>query len=274
MVNPYPFSRVLLATELTEFDEGAERIAFAMAQRCGVPLRVVVPVLSNPEFEAEVPELALRAEEEVAQRIGELRSRAAAAGVELDVRVRRGAEAHPEIVAEAKEAQSDLIVLRRRGRQGFLARILVGEMVSKVIRDVSCSVLLVPRAAQFWTHGVLAAVGDHSQKQSIATTAGLIASICNLPLTVLSVAENEATQVATQSINSAAVEVAAVASAQVKGQVLVGEPVEQTLAAAKDMDADLMVIGRQRYHLFAFGRSGIMQNIAGLVEMPTLVVPT
>lgn len=274
MANPYPFSRVLLATELTEFDAGAERIAFAMAQRCGVPLRVVIPVLSNPEFEAEVPELALRAEEEVAQRIAALRTRALAASVELDVRVRRGAEAHPEIVAEAKEAQSDLIVLRRRGRQGFLARILVGEMVSKVIRDVSCSVLLVPRAAQFWTQGILAAVGHESQKQVIAKTAGLISGICDLPLTVLSVAENESSQLAAEGINSAAVAVAAVASAKVKGLVATGKPVEQTLAAAQAMNADLVVIGRQRYHLFAFGRSGIMQSIAGSVDAPTLVVPT
>ena len=274
MANPYPFSRVLLATELTEFDAGAERIAFAMAQRCGVPLRVVIPVLSNPEFEAEMPELALRAEQEVAERIGELRARAAAAGVELDVRVRRGAEAHPEIVAEAKESQADLIVLRRRGRQGFLARILVGEMVSKVIRDVACAVLLVPRAAQFWTQGILAAVGDATQKQTIAKTAGLIAGICKLPLTVLSVAENESALAAAQSANSAAVEAAAASASQVKALVVVGKPVEQTVTAAKAMNADLVVIGRQRYHLFPFGRSGIMQNIAGSVDAPTLVVPT
>ena len=273
MPNPYPFSRVLLATELTEFDAGAERLAFAMAQRCGVPVRVVIPLLSNAEFEAEMPQFALQAEEEVAQRIEELRARAAGAKVLLDVRVRRGAEAHTEIVAEAKESQSDLIVLRRRGRQGFLARILVGEMVSKVIRDVSCSVLLVPRAAQFWTQGIVAAVSESSTAPTIAKTAGLIAGICNLPLTIVSVAETESARGALQNINNAAVAMAAAASSQVKGQVVVGKPVEQTVAAAKALQADLMVIGRQRYHLFPFGRSGIMQNIAGSVEMPTLVVP-
>ena len=273
MANPYPFSRVLLATELTEFDAGAERLAFAMAQRCGVPLRVLIPVMSNAEFEAEMPELARQAEEEVAQRIDGLRTRAAAANVALDVRVRRGAEAHSEIVAEAKESQSDLIVLRRRGRQGFLARILVGEMVSKVIRDVSCSVLLVPRAAQFWSRGILAAVAEGSAGQQIAQTAALIASICNLPLTVLSVAESESALGAAQAANGAALELASAASAQVSGRVVVGKPVEQTVAAASALNADLVVIGRQRYHLFPFGRSGVMQNIAGSVESPTLVVP-
>jgi nucleotide-binding universal stress UspA family protein len=271
MANPYPFSRVLLATELTEFDAGAERIAFAMAQRCGVPLRVVVPLLSNPEFEADMPELALRAEEEAAQRIGALRSRAATANVVLDVCVRRGAEAHPEIVAEAKAAQTDLIVLRRRGRQGFLARILVGEMVSKVIRDVSCCVLLVPRAAQFWTQGIVAAVADAGTAPKIAKTAGLIAAICDLPLTVLSVAGSAAAQAEMQRINDAALASAAGATAQ--GQVVVGRPAEQVVAAAVALKADLMVLGRQRYQLFPLARSGVMQDIAGSVDMPTLVVP-
>ena len=156
----YPFSRILLATELTEFDAGAERIAFAMAQRCGVPLRVVIPMLSNPEFEADMPDLALHAEREVGKRIELFRQRAAAADVTLDIHIRRGAAPHPEIVAEAQEAHSDLIVIRRRGKPSFLAKLLVGEMVSKVVRDVSCSVLLVPRAAEFWSHGIVAAIGD------------------------------------------------------------------------------------------------------------------
>src|SRR5512140_3672238 len=88
----YPFNRILLATEHTEFDAGAERIAFAMAKRCGVPLRVVVPIVSNPEYEAEMPQLALRYDREAAKKIEALRNDAQAAGVQLDVQVRRGPE--------------------------------------------------------------------------------------------------------------------------------------------------------------------------------------
>lgn len=145
MAAQYPFSRILLATELTEFDTGAERIAFAMAQGCGVPLRVVIPIPSNAEFEGSQPELVLQAEEAAARRIADLRERAAVANVQLDICVRRGAEEHLEIIAEAQEAQTDLIIVRRRGKPGFLANLLLGEMVSKVIRDAKCSVLLVPR---------------------------------------------------------------------------------------------------------------------------------
>ena len=274
MASNYPFNRILLATEFTEFDAGAERLAFAMAQRCGVPLRVVIPMLSNPEFEANMPDFALRAEQEMAQRIEALQQRAAAANIQLDIRLRRGPEVHAEIVAEAKEAQSDLIVVRRRGRPGFLAKLLVGEMVSKVIRDVSCSVMLVPRAAEFWQHGVLAAIGEAATAPNIARISGMIAGICGLPLTILSVAEESAGLQKAQSLNQTTVELASASSSQVQGRVVSGKPVEQTVAAVQELKADLVVIGRQRYHIFPFGKAGNMQSIAGAVDVPTLVVPT
>ena len=273
MATTYPYSRILLATELTEFDAGAERIALAMAQRCGVALRVVIPIISNPEFEANMPDLVLRAERDVANGIELFRRRAAAADVRLDIHIRRGAGPHPEIVAEAREAKCDLIVVRRRGKPSFLAKLLVGEMVSKVVRDVSCGVLLVPRAAQFWSHGILAAVADTGAAENIAGVAGKIAGICGLPLKVLSVAEDDAALARTQSLNTRLVAVAAVASDRASGRVVVGRAAEQTIAAVKETAADLVVIGRQRYQQFPFGKAGNMQNIVGATEVPTLIVP-
>ncbi len=272
-MNEYPFSRILLATEHTEFDAGAERLAFAMAKRCGVPLRVVVPLLSNPVYEAQMPDLALKAEYEVADKIAGLRKQAEAAGIELDVHVRRGEEIHAEIVAEAKEQQTDLIVVRRRGKQGFLSRMMVGEMVSKVIRDTTCSVLLVPRAAEFWQTHVLAAVGDTPAAAGIVKTAATIAAICGLPLTVLSVAADHESEVKTRSFNTLNVALASSSSLKAHGDVRVGKLVEQTKAAVQENSADLVVIGRQRYHLLPFGSHGFMQNIAGHMDVPTLVVP-
>ncbi len=52
------FQRLLLATEHTAFDVGAESLALAMAQRCQVPLDCVFPLVSNPEFEVLAPQLA------------------------------------------------------------------------------------------------------------------------------------------------------------------------------------------------------------------------
>jgi len=62
----HPFSRLLLATEHTEFDLGAEQVAFTMAARCGLPLHAILPVVSNPEYEVVAPHLAAQAEREAA----------------------------------------------------------------------------------------------------------------------------------------------------------------------------------------------------------------
>ena len=270
----YPFSRILLATEHSEFDAGAERLAFAMAKRCNVPLRVVVPLLSNPEYEAEMPEMALRVEQEAGGKIAELRKQAESFGIQLDVHVRRGRDIHTEIVNEALESETDLIVIRRRGKPSFLARMLVGEMVSKVIRDSTCSVLLVPRAAEFWSKRILASVGDTPGASNISRTAGMIASVCDVPLTVLTVASEADSKSVTSARNSnkSNVELASAISGKVTGEIREGKPVEQIIAAAKETAADLVVIGRQRYHLVPFGHQSIMQSIAGNMDVPTLVV--
>lgn len=274
-MSAYPFERILLATEHTEFDVGAERIAFAMAKHCSVPLRAVIPIDSNPEYEAQAPELSLRVEQAAAVKIAALRERAKEAGIELQVQVRHGMEAHREIVEEAKATRTDLIVIRRRGKPGFIAKRLVGEMVSKVIRDADCCVLTVPRNAEFWQRGILASVGDTPLAQEIAKLAGGIAAVCELPLTIISIAKHTNERSRTEGLNTLYVALASALTKRVQGRVCDGDPAQQTIAVAREVGADLIVIGRQRYHLIPFvrGNASIMQNIMGSLDVPTLVVP-
>ncbi|HSQ72951.1 MAG TPA: universal stress protein, partial [Rubrivivax sp.] len=117
----HTFSRLLLATEHGEFDTGAEALAFAMAQRCALPLAAVMPVVSNPEFEAVAPQLAAQADAEASERRMQLEMRARAAGVAMTLRVRHGPEPFVEIDDEAREIGADLIVIRRRGKRALLA---------------------------------------------------------------------------------------------------------------------------------------------------------
>ena len=271
----FPFKNILLATEHTEFDIGAERVALAMALRFGIPLKAILPIESNPEYEVEAPELALRAEQIVAKSIAALRNTAKDMGVQLEIVVRHGTEPDREIVAEAVQSKSDLIVIRRRGSPSYLANLLIGEMVSKVIRDAPCAVLMVPRRAEFWQHAILAAVNHTPVSTGIATVSAAIAASGDLPLTLLSIAENQAVQAKTEGINAQNVELASALSGKVKRRVLLGKPVAQVAEMAKVISADLIVIGRQRYHLipFSLGRASIMQQIAGTTDVATLVVP-
>lgn len=269
----HPFERILLATEHTEFDSGAERVAFALALRCGKPLAAVIPVVSNPEYEAVAPQLAERAEQDAAARIATLRTAAQAENVQLNVVTRRGEEPYREIVQEATERKSDLIITRRRGKRSFLSNLLVGEMVSKVVAHAPCSVMFVPRAAQMWTHGILAAVDASISAEHVARTAARIAAQCGLPLTLISVASHEALRADTESAMGHALAVSSAAGVDARSQVLIGKPFEQILSAAKSQGADLIVVGRHgESNLIHTPFGGTTQKVLGLAEGPVLVV--
>ena len=166
-----PYERILLATEHGEFDAGAERVAFGLASRWGVPLAAVLPLVTNAEYEAVAPALAERADRDAHERLERLAAAARAAGATLDTAVRRDAEAWRAIVAETLERRAGLVIARRRGRTGFLAQRLVGDIVGRVAMQAPCDVLLVPRAAAAWSRGVLAAVDDAATAAAVASAA-------------------------------------------------------------------------------------------------------
>jgi nucleotide-binding universal stress UspA family protein len=271
----HPFSRILLVTEHSEFDVGAERVAFAMAKRCDLPLSGVLPVLSNPEFEVAAPQLAERAEKEAAEKIQAIRKLAAQAEVSLDMVARHGPERYREVVDEALRRDSDLIVLRRRGKKGFLARLLVGEMVSKIVGHAPCNVLFVPRACQMWSQGVVAAVDGFPTSAHTAEAAARVAAQCGIPLTLVSVLQHDTAEsrgdaeALLQALAARATEL----GAKVTTVIRAGKPYEEIVAVAKQAGADLIAIGRH-------GDSGLVKamlggtahKVIGLSEVPVLVV--
>jgi nucleotide-binding universal stress UspA family protein len=148
--------RILLATERTEFDVGAERVAIALAQKLKTDLRVVLPLASNPEYLGAEPDIALQAEQQAAAALSALREQARSDGVVARTNVRRGDVLWREIVDAAGAERADLLITRRVGRRGLFARLLVGEMVSQVAAHAPCPVLMVPSSASgLWSKRVL-----------------------------------------------------------------------------------------------------------------------
>jgi len=265
------FQHLLLVTEHTEFDEGAERLAFALAKRCELPLVGVMPLLSNPEFEAAAPQLAVRADQQAAARIAMLHEQAQVQGVPLALQARRGPEPAEEIVTEARERGADLLIIRRRGKRGYLAQLLLGEMVARVVAHAPCSVLIVPRQAQMWQQRVLVAAEPADLGRRLVQLAASVAADCGLPLTVVSVAEGPAQNAAKAFVGQ---EVARLRQRglDAQGQVVQGRPHERILQTAREAGADLLVIASRgatplpRAHI-----GGVAQKVIGLAEHPVLV---
>ena len=269
-----PFERILLATEHTEFDAGAERLAFGMAQKYNMSLSAVLPVVSNPEYEVIAPQLVEHTEREAAAKIHMLDDAAKAAGLQLEISARRGEEPYREIVQEATERQADLIVIRRRGKRSFLSNLLIGEMTSKVVGHAPCSVLFVPRAAQMWSHGILAAVDTSPNAEHVAHVAAKVAAQCALPLTLVSVASHDTPELRAQAQNTLnrALAIADVTGVHATSHILAGKPFEQILAEAKTLAADLIVVGRHgESNVIHTPFGGTTQKVLGLADIPVLV---
>jgi nucleotide-binding universal stress UspA family protein len=269
---PPPFARLLLATERTEFDVGAEALAIALARHCALPLAAVLPVVSNAEFEAVAPQLALRADTEASRHCQALEALGRARQVPLDVTVRRGPEPDVEIVEEARRRGADLIVIRRRGQRGFLARLLVGEMVAKVVAQAPCSVLVAPRQAQMWTRRVMAALDPQAPDHATLALAAGIAVECGQPLHVVCVARDAAAAERAGRVLAALQHRASAICPAVDGEVRIGSAASELLRAAKDCKADLLVIGRQRGdRAQRAGIGGTAHQVIGGTDCPVLV---
>ncbi|MDD2880244.1 MAG: universal stress protein [Rhodoferax sp.] len=267
------FTRLLLATEHTEFDAGAEAVAISMAQRCQLPLAMVLPLVSNPEFEALAPDIALRAEQEAAVKIAEIRAKAQAQGVAIDLRVRRGEEPYQEILAEARERDTELIIVRRRGKRGFLANLLVGEMVSKVLAHAPCHVLFAPRDAHMWNQGVLVAAEPGELGLRLVKTAAAIAAECSLPLHLVYVTASETKSTAIADFLVEAQAAALQLGVSLKIELRHGKAYTEILAAASGSQVDLLVIGsRGDSNIGRAMIGGVAQKVIGLSEKPVLAL--
>lgn len=267
------FTRLLLATEHGEFDSGAEAMAFALAQRYQLPLATVLPLVSNPEYKDIAPKVAAQAEQEAAAKIAQLREQAQAAGVSIDLHLRRGEESYREIVDEASAQGSDVIIIRRRGKRSFLANLMVGELASKVVAHAPCHVLIVSREARMWQQRVLVAAEASAQGRQVVVAAMAVAAQCGLPLYLVTVVHTEAQRSQADAFVIEKIKQAQAQGVVARGEVRVGKPYKEILAARVACQADLIVMGsRGEARLGRALVGGVAQKVMGLSEQPVLIL--
>ncbi len=265
------FETLLLATEHTEFDRGAERVAFDLARRSGRHLDVVVPVIRNLEYEVGTPDLAERQARETAHKVRQLQAAAAREGAALRPVVKPCESLHRGILEHAATQGADLIVVRCRGRQGFLSNLMVGEMVSKVATESPCSMLLVPAGAPPWTRTALLALDPARPCPGLLEAAFEMAALGALPLTLLAVVRSGLQGEAETLLRQAAAE-AERRGIAANSRVETGDPAERIRATAAATQADLIVVGRHREGRLlksAFGTT--TKKIIGLTDCAVLV---
>lgn len=264
-----PLRRIALMTQWTEFDSGAERIALALAQQGGLPLAIVVPLLSNPEFEVVAHALVADAEATTARAAADFDARVRAAGVKAELRVRRGDDLWRDVVDETRAAQADLIVTRRRGHRGFLGKLRIGELVREIAVHAPCPLLMVPRSAPLPSRRALVVLDSEAAVDAALQPAAALAGLLGFGLEVIALSTSaeegarwlQRAQVAVQPM-----------SVRIDGLVEQGTLADAVAARLSARSVDLLVLGVEAGSA-RHGRLGdAVESVVGGAPCATLLV--
>ncbi|TRZ98737.1 MAG: permease [Rhodocyclaceae bacterium] len=252
------WQRILLATDGSEYSEGAIRVATSLAERNQGKLFITSVAVYNPEYATTVPgieQLALDA----ARRNVDAAARAAA-HVGHQTVIAEAEDPYRGIVDAASEDRVDIIVMGRRGKRG-LARAMVGDATARVIGHAPCNVLVVPRGANDCRQGILVGTDGSRQGTAAALVAGQLALAWHLPLTVVSAVLASHNEQRRREAIAAVDRVKAGLSGlpvTVTGVVAEGRPEQVILDQTRKAGADLIVIGTH-------GRTGLDRLLMGSV---------
>jgi nucleotide-binding universal stress UspA family protein len=254
------FEKILLASDASGFGAGAVRVGIAFAKKSGARVIALTIVRTNPEYEALAHDLVERAEEDAWNYLDTVIATAKQAGVACEPMLRSGEDLANEIIEAELEVRPDLLVMGRRGSRG-LARMMVGDATVKAIGRGHCSVLVVPRAAEMWTHRILTGTDGSRYGDAAATAAGAIARVCGLPVTVVGAmvpSHSESRQEEGRRAVERTVQLLQKDGIETDGVIAQGEADSVIVATAQARAADLIVLG-------SYGRTGLGRVLVGSV---------
>ncbi|MEW6713924.1 MAG: universal stress protein [Nitrospirota bacterium] len=247
--------KILLATDGSQFSEGAIREAITFAKNCSSKLYAVTVLETNPEYETIGNNVFEREEIEMRKHLESVKARASQDGVECETIFFHGAEPYQQIVDEAAERKVDMIAIGRRGRKG-LAKLMMGEVAVKVIGHAPCRVLVVPRASKIEFKKVLVATdGSKHSEQAVSEAIG-IAKCCGSDLLILSAMRDESERNEAQTNVSRAAEIAKKEGVNVETLIPLGRSYDVIVETAGGRGVDLIVLG-------TYGKTGLKKMFMG-----------
>jgi nucleotide-binding universal stress UspA family protein len=252
--------KLLLATDGSEFSEGAIREAILLAKTCDSKLNVlsVAEVLDIREFADDYPLAAVESKEKaLRQHLESVKAIAVKEGIVCEIILSQGKEASKLIIDEAVKKNAELIIMGRHGRTG-ITRIMMGSVTARVIGDAPCKVLVVPRFARISLDRILVPT-DGSIYSDLAVREGIsIAKRLGSSLIALSVYKKDANYELAEATIGIVKELAEKCGVKIEALTLKGEPHEVIVDTVEKKEAGFMVIG-------SHGRSGIERLLMGSV---------
>jgi len=252
--------KLLLATDGSEFSEGAIREAINLAKTCSSKLYAisVAEVLDIREFADDYPLVAVESREKaLRQHLESVKEIAEKEGVVCEIILGRGKEASKEIIDEAAKNNAELIIMGRHGRTG-ITRIMMGSVTAKVIGDAPCKVLVVPRFARISLEKILVPTDGSIFSDLAVREAISIAKRIGSSLIALSVYKRDANFELAEATIGIVKELADKEGVKIEALTLKGEPHEIIVDTVEKKKSGFMVIG-------SHGRSGMERLLMGSV---------
>lgn len=234
--------KLLLATDGSEFSEGAIREAIKFAAQCSSKLYAMSVIEILVDSEAFPPQKIedLR-EAETKKHLEAVRSRALKDKVDCEIIISHG-DPEQEIIEEAARRGVDMVIVGRRGTRR-IERLLMGEVAAKVIGQVRCKVLVVPRAAVIGYKNILVATDGSGHSMAAVEEAVKIAKKCGSSIIALSsIRSNDEVDAARANINMV-LEMAKKEAVPAEGLTPTGRSYNVILETAGGRGVDLIVMG-------------------------------
>jgi len=247
--------KLLVATDRSEFSEGAVREAITFAKKCSSRLFAVSVLESNPEYETIGSNVFEKEEAEALAYLESIKERAAQEGLGCETILREADDPSQAIVSEASEKNVDMIVIGRRGRTGLM-KVLMGTAAAKVIAHAPCKVLVVPRAAKIEYRTILVATDGSVHANAAVTEAISIAKRCGSSLIALSAMHDEGERAEATAHVNMAVELAQKEGVSAEAVIPMGRSFTAIVETAGGRGVDLIVMG-------TYGKTGLKKFLMG-----------
>lgn len=247
--------KILLATDRSEYSEGAIREAIKFAGKCSSRVYASMTIETNPEYETVGSSVFVKEEKEAYAYLDSIKSRAEKEDVFCETTLHESQDTAEAIVEEAAAKKVDMIVIGRHGYKG-LAKALMGEVAAKVIAQAPCKVLVVPRAAQIEYKNILVATDGSAHAVAAVSEAISIAKKSGSRIIALSAMRDEREREEAQKHVDQALALAKKEGVEAEGVTPIGRSFNAIVETAGGRGVDLIVMG-------AYGKTGLKKVLMG-----------
>lgn len=249
--------RLMFATDGTEFSQAPRSVALELARQMRVTLDVMT-MIKPGEADSTMNERFLAVKEDSVR-----------LGVNCEFIIRKGTDPTREVPKAVEDADCHLLVIGRRPPVS-LADSLVGVNAATIISDAPSNILVVPRDARMWHKRILLCYDVNRSNSASVDIATTLSKATKVPVTLLAI-NTEGDAVLTKNFEEA---VFLMRAEGIEAEMRIEQskyPAEKILDVAREVGADLLVIGQPHGGLKRLLPYSVGDHLIGKSEWPILI---